>query len=321
MLAFPSAAPAVERPTRAYALLANGQVVSISVSRGNVLAKRTIGPRPQSAAATPLLARERDTVYALTPRLGGQSVLLLDAVTLQERARIALPEGRFSALEPTRGGAIHVLGERAGAPVLVTIVDGVPRAPLELRPADGRQWRVTGAALSSDERRLAVAYQGPNATGADVIDLSTGTREPCADPAAACLTRVRGAVEFIGSALIGTTGSPDLALYRRGIPEPRAVRTLLARNRLTALARDRSSGLLLAASPCTSARGFSVIDLNRNSARAYPHACGDTVAASGRVGAIGGKSRQRKTGIALVDLRTGAQLRFVRTATPLAVAF
>ena len=169
-----------ERPARAYALLANGEVVAISVATGEVLARQTIGEPPQFGQAAPVLARHGDALSAITPRLLHQQLVRLDAADLTVRERLALPaDVEFGALVIARSGVAHLIGDRAGAPVLVTLRDGVLSAPIEIRPAAGRDWSVSGAALSADDRRLAVIYHGRNSTGADVVDLGSGTREHC----------------------------------------------------------------------------------------------------------------------------------------------
>ena len=129
-----------------------------------------------------------------------QELVQLEPADLAVRERLALPaDVEFTALVITRSGVPHLLGDRAGAPVLVTLRDGALSAPIELRPAVGRDWSVSGAALSSDDRRLAVMYHGRNSTGADVVDLASGTREPCPRAVrSGCLSIVHGTAAFAG---------------------------------------------------------------------------------------------------------------------------
>ena len=94
-----------QRPAHAYALLANGQVVAISVATGEVLATQTIGEPPQFGQAAPLLARHGDVLFAVTPRLLNQELVQLDPADLAVRERLALPaDVEFTALVITRSG-------------------------------------------------------------------------------------------------------------------------------------------------------------------------------------------------------------------------
>ena len=218
-----------QRPARAYALLASGRVVSVSTATGAVLASRRIGPAPSIAIATPMLARHDDVLYALTPRRGNQSLVLLETANLRIRERFVLPADiEFSAVVITRAGVPHLLGTRTGTPVLITLQGKELSAPNELRPAAGRDWLVIAAALSGDDRRLVVSYHGARTTGADVVDLATGLREPCGprNPATGCLAYVHGAAAFAGDDVVGTSGSTELAVYGRDA-EHRMIETRL----------------------------------------------------------------------------------------------
>ena len=316
-----------QRPARAYALLANGQVVAISVATGEVLATQSIGEPPQFGTAAPLLARHGDVLFAVTPRLLDQELVQLDPADLAVRERLALPaDVEFTALVITRSGVPHLLGDRAGAPVLVTLRDGALSAPIELRPAARRDWSISGAALSSDDRRLAVMYHGRNSTGADVVDLASGTREPCPRAVrSGCLSIVHGTAAFAGGALVGTAGTSGLIVYRRNGKQDRVVDTELPRNHLMAMARDASTGIIVASVDCMVGRAVSIVNLERNSARMRRTACGDAVAVADGVAAIAGTDRalrgHTRPAVYLVDIRSGRRLHAVRTFSPIAVAF
>ena len=225
----------------------------------------------------------------------------------------------------SRAGVVHLLGDRGGAPLLVSLRDGVLSEPIEIRPADGRDWSMSGAALSSDDRRLAVSYHGRNSTGADIVDLASGTREPCPRPARlACLSMVHGTAAFAGGTLVGTAGVADLVVYRRNGRRHRFVETRLPRNHLMAMGRDPSTGTIVAAVDCTVGRAVSIVNLARGSARVRRSACGDAVAVSGGVAVIAGTDRslrgRTRPAVHLVDARTGRRLHAVRTFSPIAVA-
>lgn len=321
------AASGAQRPGRAYALLANGEVVAVSVSTGKVLTRQAIGEKPESGTAVPLLARHGDVLFAVTPRRLNQQLVLLNAADLAVRERVALPaDVAFSALVLTRFGVAHLLGSRAGAPVLVTLRDGMLGAPIEIRPAAGRDWSPSGAALSSDDRRLAVMYHGRNTTGADIVDLAAGAREPC--PARArstgCHGAVHGTAAFSGGTLVGTAATAGLVVYRRNVAEPRFVDPGLPRNHLMAMARDRRTGRIVTSVECTVGRAVSFVDVGRNSARMHRSGCGDAIAAADGLAAIAATDRtlrgRVRAGVYLIDTRTGRQLHFVRTFSPIAVA-
>ncbi len=304
-----------QRPARAYALLASGRVVAVSTGTGAVLATRRIGPGPPIAIATPMLARRDDVLYALTPRRGGQTLVLLDTADLRVRERITLPAKiEFSAVVVTRAGVAHLLGTRGGAPLRMTLTDGVLSAPTEIRPAAGRDWLVISATLSSDDRRLAVSYHGGRTTGADIVDLTTGQREPCGprNPATGCFAYVHGAAAFAGDDLVGTSGSTELAIYSRD-GRPRRIETELPRNHLMALARDPSTGAVVTAVTCWVANAVSIVDVATGSARVYRNACGDVVAADNGlavVGAADGTLRRRvRTGLSFLQIASGRRLR------------
>ncbi len=314
-----------QRPARAYALLASGRVVAVSTGTGAILATRRIGPAPPIAIATPLLARRGNVLYALTPRRGGQALVLLDTATLRIRERFMLPADiEFSAAVVTRAGVAHMLGNRDGAPVLVTLTDRGLTAPNELRPAVGRDWLVISATLSSDDRRLAVSYHGQRTTGADIVDLGTGQREPCGPrhPAIGCLAYVHGAAAFAGDDLVGTSGSTELAVYGRD-SEHRTIDTRLPRNHLMALARDASTGAIVTAVTCTVANAVSIVDVAEGRARVHRSACGDVIAARNGLAVVGAADatlrRRVRIGLSFLSIASGRRLRFVRTASPLAI--
>ena len=104
--------PSIAAARPGYALLATGQVIAVESTSGKVVAKRTIGPRPEFAIPTPLLARAGDVVHSITPRPGGQSLVRLDAGDLRELGRTALPaDVRFTALAVSPAGVPMVAKE------------------------------------------------------------------------------------------------------------------------------------------------------------------------------------------------------------------
>jgi hypothetical protein len=89
------------------------------------------------------------------------------------------------------------------SPVLLVLDQnsGAIADPLTVRPAQGRDWYVTDAAVSSDERYLAVSYHGPDTSGADWISLSDPP-QVCSDrtPAYLACVRLHGDVAFAPAA-------------------------------------------------------------------------------------------------------------------------
>jgi hypothetical protein len=98
---------------------------------------------------------------------------------------------------------------------------------------------------------------------------------------------VHGTAAFAGGALVGTAGTAGLVVYRRNGKQDRVVDPELPRNHLMAMARDPSTGVIVASIDCTIGRAVSIVNLERDSARMH---------------------------------RTGRRLHAVRTFSPIAVA-
>ena len=133
---------------------------------------------------------------------------------------------------------------------------------------------------------------------------------------------MHGAAAFAGDDVVGTSGSTELAVYG-GDAEPRMIDTRLPRNHLMALARDPSTGAVVTAVTCWVAKAVSIVDVATGGTRVYRNACGDVVAADNGlavVGAADGTLRRRvRTGLSVLHIASGRRLRFVRTASPLAI--
>jgi hypothetical protein len=288
----PGEPPPAQRPV--FALLSDRLLLKVSATSGRPLGSVQLGPRsPAAEAVGEYLAPSADasSLFVLVPATGRarQGVVEIATATLAVRKRYRLPTGiAFRSVElGPRSGRLYLVGNidsgrKVGPPVLVVLDPGSQTAldRRVVRPARGRQWYVFDAAVSTDERYMAVSYHGPDATGADWIRLSQRP-EICADrtPAwAGCLFEPHGEVDFRGPHLVGTSERSlvEFALDGRRV---RSRSPRLRRNHLTRFTLDGRSRRAIVLGSCFYAGGMSVIGLRsgRTKVIGYPgKVCGET---------------------------------------------
>ena len=181
------------------------RLLRISLRTGEVERERLLGARlvPERGQDLFLLNRAGIDVLAATPdrrtvlalvreaEQGGDSVAVLDPVTLELRCTHALPNDvSYLGLMLGRSGRFYAYGTRRAEPpsrrdAVLTIGDartGRLAPTRTLRHAatgesrGGRDWFAYAATLTPDERRLAVSFHGSDTTGADLYRVSPESR-------------------------------------------------------------------------------------------------------------------------------------------------
>jgi hypothetical protein len=276
-----------------FALLSDRGLLKVSATDGRVLRSIRLGTRaPPAGAVSDFIAPSRDPkrLFVLVPAAGRdrQSIVELDSATLKIQQRFPLPAGMvFRSLQTgPRSGRLYVLGNRGtdrnvNAPILLVLDQnsGAIADPIIIRPAHGRDWYVTDAAISSDERYLAVSYHGPDTTGADWISLSEAPKV-CSDrtPAYLACIRLHGDIAFREHHLVATTGEGPLVERNLDGRLARSWRPKVPRNHLTHFTFDTPSGRAVVLGSCGYTGGLSVISLDSVSAKVigYPKkVCGE----------------------------------------------
>lgn len=276
-----------------FALLSDRALLKVSTKDGRVLGSVQLGTRaPVAAAVGDFIAASSDAkrLFVLVPAAerDGQSIIELSSATLKIRQRFSLPAGIvFRSLQTgPRSGRLYVVGNRGtnrnvDAPVLLVLDpnSGAVLDRLIVRPARGRDWYVGDAAISSDERYLAVSYHGTDTTGADWIRLSEAP-EVCPDrtPAYLACLGLHGDVAFREHNLVATTGEGPLVERARDDRLVRSWPPKLPRNHLTHFTLDNPSRRAVVLGSCGYAGGISVISLDSASTKVigYPEKlCGE----------------------------------------------
>jgi hypothetical protein len=207
----------------AFVLLGDGRIVKLDVTRGRIVARRSLGKTPRRLPDHgPMLSVDGSKVYALVPTQP-QTLVVTDRL-LRIKARFVLrAEVRYRGVVRA-GGRTYAFGYREGKVVdpdidlresdaVVTRV-GTPSQSWTIRPADGHSWLEWSGSASSDGRRLALGYHGADTSGADVIDLQhEPLSPPCAytssGPFVGCSSEVHGAISAYGNGWVATTGSAE----------------------------------------------------------------------------------------------------------------
>jgi hypothetical protein len=305
-----------------YALLANRELLRVDAT-GHVIARARIGDaEPHAGAVGSYLALgpDRGRLFVLSPPgaddAAGQSLAVLDPVTLRRLGSVALPHGLvFHSLQVgRRTGRIHLAGN-AGTSASVCV--GAPVASPAWRCAVVRRagrlsWDVLDSALAPDERRLLVTYHGTNTTGADLV--STATLGRCGERGAAPCLRLHGRALFrTNDRVLATTGEgPLLELSLAG----RRVREWSLGqpgNHLMEFGLSPDGRRAAAVGPCGYAGGLSIVDLAAGTVTVhrYPQTiCADRVAFLDRDTVALARNRLpvpqgARARLDLVDLTTG----------------
>jgi len=340
-----------------FVLLADNRLLEVSLPGGEIMAAEKLGPSPRSTAPGRLLARDGRTLFVLVRGTegSGDAVVAVDTGSVRVRGRHALARRlKFGALViGPRTRRLYMLGNREGrlipelrdlgdvreVSVAVTVLDptsGRSLAASTVRNANGHDWWIYTAAISTDERRLLVSYHGASTTGVDWIDI-TGTRfgrcrEEPLFPGAACAGNVHGGVEPYRDGVLAATGSHTIVELSRDGGVVRNLETRLRRTHLMELALDPDGARLYAVGSCYKGGGLGRVDLRTGRSRVLaqpeavariygklPEICGDRIAvARGSVLAIAktssaSPSSRRSGALLLVDSLSGRLIRKVAT--------
>jgi len=210
-------------PRAAFVLLGDGRIMKFDVTRGRIVARRSLGKTPRLVPDHgPMLAVEGSRIYALVPTRP-QTVVVTDRA-LRVKARFTLPaDVRYRGVVRA-AGRTYAFGYREGRVVdptidlreadgIVTLV-GTAMQSWTVRRADAHSWREWSGSASADGRRLALAYHGADTSGADVIDLA---RQPLSPPCAptssgpfvGCSAEVHGSIAAYRDGWVATNGSGE----------------------------------------------------------------------------------------------------------------
>lgn len=322
--------PAVGSVPEAPALVAlssDNQLLRFSVPDGRIEARRRLKPGPETSATNDprlrvpgsLLALEPDgdSVLALVrqPAGGRDAVTVVDVATLKVRCRFPLERGvRYRGFALGGSGRLYAFGYRqAGDPeklaAVLTVLDVATGDVVESRTVrpPNTDWFVYWGALSPDERHLVLSYHGGSTTGADWLDLSDDTIQPCRPRGRAigCIGEVHGAVEPVGAGFLATTGSDMLEVgWNGGIVRRLDLKARLVHLMNFALDAGRS---LLYVSSCGSRPAIHRLDLTQGGLRVLPSGrfCGEPLAVYGDRFLALGAARVDEAGVAgdVEDLR------------------
>jgi hypothetical protein len=271
------------RGTTVFALLADNQLVAVSVGRGVLEGSvRLASPPREVLETTHAMAVSADgrRLYVLVGLAGGGAdhVAVVDTSSLVVRASYGLEASTtYRALVlGQRSGRLYLLGNRpdqhGGVSVWATILDsssGGIIASQQVHPAGGRDWVVYSASVSPDEQRMLVSYHGSDTSGADVFRIAGDGLAGCGTTRAAeglgCLTEVHGLAVDTGALVIATDGHQVLELSDGG--------TVLRRwdpglpgNHVTEFARG-DGALLYVVGSCGYTGGMSLLDLHGGQSR------------------------------------------------------
>jgi hypothetical protein len=225
---------AAPRSETAFALLSDNRLVEIAVPTGKVLARRTLGAKPQGyVGAGRMLAVDGTRLFVLIQAGSGtDSIGVVEAETAEVHARWPLEVGvRYRGIV-LAGDTLIAYGGREGREVdttdhireqsaLVTELDlstGKLLRTATIRPAEGHMWWIYWAAVSNDGNRLAVSYHGgcgvgsPDlcTTGADILDVRAGFLNRCPRDDAGCVDEAHGMVVPYRDGWVAATGGREL---------------------------------------------------------------------------------------------------------------
>lgn len=296
-------------PERAVSLLANNEVVELSLPGGRMLFRRRVGPKPAVAAmqAGRMLARSDRRIFVLVSSAPNpDSVAVLSARSGAILARWRLEPGvRYRGLV-FASDRVFAYGGRLGREVdrtnhereqsaVVTQLDSANGAIVnttEIRPAEQHSWWVYWG--SADATRIALSYHGgcfPEVvglctSGADVVDIGGAQLQRCerqsSRPNLGCLEEAHGMIEPYGVGWIATTGGEELVQYGRDGRALRRLHSGIRKDHLMdfAFTRDRDGVLVIGS--CYGHEGLRRISLRTGrSALVRARLCGESVA-SGR---------------------------------------
>lgn len=297
-------------PERAVALLANDEVVSVSLPSGRALFRQRVGPKLPATRTEPgrMLARSDRRIFVLVPSAAGSdSVVVLSARSGAILARWSLEPGvRYRGLV-FAADRVFAYGGRLGQEVdranhvreqsaVVTQLDGANGAlgnTTEIRAAEQHSWWIYWG--SADATRLALSYHGGCfsefvqlcTSGADVLDISGAELKRCEHVSShltlGCLEEAHGMIEPYGVGWIATTGGEELVQYGRDGRVLRRLHSGIRKEHLMDFAFTRDRGGVLVIGSCFGGEGLRRISLRTGrSTLVRPRLCGGSVAAGRR---------------------------------------
>ncbi len=289
-------------------MLADNQLLKLSLPSGDVVANETVGHEPHTGASSGSLAFSRDerTLYVLPRRTGPRGELVvLDTESMRERGRFPLEDGilfQKIAVGP-KTGRLYLVGTRAGRSVpalrsqgsrreqsaVLSVVDPTSGRVVfgaTLRRADRHDWWVMSVALSPDETRLYVSYHGTLTTGADWFTITDAGVTRCRArrqyEGVGCVSEAHGMVVPFEDGFVAATGwSTVLVVDGAGAVRKRWDIPLTRRHLMT-IALDGERRLYVVGDCGQDGGGLSRVDLPEEVAVVLPqpegaHVCGDTI--------------------------------------------
>jgi hypothetical protein len=270
-----------------YVLTAANELIG-ATSAGRVVVRRQFAQARRATSPGPRLALDGGRLVALVRRdEPPDRLVVVDVATAEVLRAQPLPADFHARVVVARLGRVFVAGNRIArlitrdlaeedAVVLVLDDHGRLLRRFTVREAEGHDWWVAAAALSPDRRRLTISYHGGCTgetrelctTGADVVDVATGSRATCVEPhsSSGCIS-AHGQVDFVDGGLIVATGSPELRLLGADGRTAAVVDTKLGNSHVMDFHIDRGRRELLAAGPCQHFGGLSAVTLPRGPVR------------------------------------------------------
>ncbi len=280
-----SAAPSAPVRGTAYTLLANNQLLAVSLGTGRILSSVRLGVVPEGSRGVGhlmALSPEHHQLVALVSggRPGADSVafLAIPGLDVQATRPVPEPDVTYQGLAVgEQSGRIYLFGNRIrgvaldpahGPPsdAVVTVLDPTGSQVIynwTVRPAEGRDWFVLRGAVASDERRLFVSYHGPDTQGMDIFSIGPSGPQQCQpspDPSSGCV-RLHGDFEVYRDGFLAATGGPEILQLSSEGSVQRTFNTGLKNNHLMEFVVNRTSNQLYAAGSCGYVPGLSLVNL------------------------------------------------------------
>jgi hypothetical protein len=274
--------PGALQRERAFALLADNQLIAVDLPSGKVVARRRLGASSQRRAeAGRMLAIGNRRVFVLVSTgSGADAVAALNASSVRRLARWPLEPGvRYRGIV-FASDRLFVYGGRLGREIdtahhlheqsaVVTVLDAANGATIrtvEIRPASGGNWWIYWAA--ADATRLALSYHG--GCYPDVVQLCTSGADELAlsGEVQYRLGEAHGMIEPYDGGWIAATGGETLVQYGTHGTMLRRLNSGIRRDHVMnfRFTRDRTS-LLVISSCLYSHEGLRRISLKSATSR------------------------------------------------------
>jgi hypothetical protein len=144
-----------------------------------------------------------------------------------------------------------------------------PPASYLIRASGRHDWEAFAAAVSPDEKLLAISYHGDDTTGVDLVDIKRSPRATCPRAMSAdrsCIAAVHGDVEFADRGLVATSGSEQLLVIGRDGTLERHD-TQLVDSHVTTVRIDPAGDVVYSVADCGYVGGLSRVDLGSGTVR------------------------------------------------------